>query len=109
MSVVLKRVTLLFVFVLSSLLSQQAAARSLPDFTELAADNGAAVVNISTKQKVKRTQRLPKGFEMPEIPEGSPFEDFSGKKERVLRILITSHWVPVLLSMKMVTWLLIIM
>ena len=76
MSVVLKRVTLLFVFVLSSLLSQQAAARSLPDFTELAADNGAAVVNISTKQKVKRTQRLPKGFEMPEIPEGSPFEDF---------------------------------
>lgn len=51
-------------------------ARSLPDFTELAAQNSPAVVNISTHQKTKSVkQRLPKGFSMPDIPEDSPFSD----------------------------------
>ncbi len=51
-------------------------ARSLPDFTELAAQNSPAVVNISTQQKTKSVkQRLPKGFSMPDIPEDSPFSD----------------------------------
>lgn len=76
MSVELKRVAFVFLFSLAVLFSQHASAGNLPDFTELAASNGAAVVNISTKQKVKRSQRLPKDFNMPDIPEGSPFEDF---------------------------------
>lgn len=50
-------------------------ARSLPDFTELAAQNSPAVVNISTEQKSSMKQQLPEGFSMPEIPEGSPFSD----------------------------------
>ncbi|MEJ2142496.1 MAG: DegQ family serine endoprotease [Gammaproteobacteria bacterium] len=76
MSVELKRIGFFLVLVFAVLSSQYAVAGDLPDFTELAADNGAAVVNISTKQKVKRSRHLPKDFEMPGIPEGSPFEDF---------------------------------
>ena len=54
-------------------------ARSLPDFTELVEHNRAAVVNISTTQR--RTipadrPRMPRGFEMPDLPEDSPFRDF---------------------------------
>jgi len=50
-------------------------ARELPDFTELAAANSPAVVNISTKQVTAVKRRLPKNFEMPDLPEGSPFND----------------------------------
>jgi len=50
-------------------------ARSLPDFTELVEDSSPAVVNISTTQKVQRQRRLPKGFNVPEIPEDGPFGD----------------------------------
>ena len=54
-------------------------ARSLPDFTELVERNRAAVVNISTTQR--RTApadrpRMPKGFEIPDLPEDSPFQEF---------------------------------
>jgi serine protease Do len=48
----------------------------LPDFTGLVEKNSAAVVNISTTQKVSATepqQQLPEGIE---IPEGTPFDDF---------------------------------
>ncbi len=51
------------------------ARAGLPDFTQLVEENGAAVVNISTTQKITRQKRpgLPHG--MPEgIPEG-PFGD----------------------------------
>ncbi|TDY02988.1 DegQ family serine endoprotease [Thiohalophilus thiocyanatoxydans] len=49
----------------------------LPDFTELVEENSAAVVNISTTQKISRDHGMPRGFEgMPEFPEGSPFGDF---------------------------------
>ncbi len=48
-------------------------ANKLPDFTELVKQNSAAVVNISTTQKVKRN--VPHGFEMPDIPEDSPWGD----------------------------------
>ncbi|MGD8484411.1 MAG: DegQ family serine endoprotease [Thioalkalispiraceae bacterium] len=51
-------------------------ASELPDFTKLAEDNSAAVVNISTTQKIKRSNRFPPGMEIPEFPEGSPFDDF---------------------------------
>ena len=54
-------------------------ARSLPDFTELVEGNRAAVVNISTTQR--RTLRadrpqMPRGFEIPDLPEDSPFREF---------------------------------
>ena len=56
-----------------------APARSLPDFTELVERNRAAVVNISTTQR--RTvpadrPRMPRGFEIPDLPEDSPFREF---------------------------------
>ncbi|MBK1717948.1 DegQ family serine endoprotease [Thiocystis violacea] len=52
-----------------------ALARELPDFTALVADNGPAVVNISTKQSASASQRL-RDIPIPELPEGSPLEDF---------------------------------
>ena len=52
-----------------------AQAYSLPDFTELAADNSPAVVNISTKQKNKANKKLPHGLQIPDLPEGSPWND----------------------------------
>lgn len=50
-------------------------ARDLPDFTELAAANSPAVVNISTRQVVSSKQKQRKNFEMPDLPEGSPLND----------------------------------
>jgi serine protease Do len=47
----------------------------LPDFTKLVEDNSAAVVNISTTQKAKHPM-MPHGFQMPDIPEDSPWGDF---------------------------------
>jgi len=61
---------------LATLFSQHAVARSLPDFTELAKDNSPAVVNISTRQNGKSMRQLRKHFQMPDIPEDSPFHDF---------------------------------
>ena len=57
------------------LVASSSLASSLPDFTKLVEENSAAVVNISTKQK--RSLRHPsiKGFEMPDLPEDSPFND----------------------------------
>ena len=49
-------------------------AAHLPEFTELVKETSAAVVNISTTQKIKTAfSHLPDGFEMPEFPKGSPF------------------------------------
>ena len=59
------------------MLSSTAHARGgLPDFTELVAENGEAVVNISTKSKPSEAMAsspFPPGMEM---PEGTPFDDF---------------------------------
>jgi serine protease Do len=58
-------------------LSPAADARSgLPDFTALVQDYAPAVVNISTTQTKTHPRVLPKGLEMPDIPEDSPFYDF---------------------------------
>jgi len=56
------------------MLSMQVQARGLPEFTELVADNSAAVVNISTTIKPEKTKRptLPPNIQM---PEGMPFND----------------------------------
>ncbi|MDF9391596.1 MULTISPECIES: DegQ family serine endoprotease [Methylococcus] len=51
-----------------------AVRAQLPDFTQLVEQNNAAVVNISTTQKVAANeQQMPEGLE---IPEGTPFDDF---------------------------------
>ncbi len=47
----------------------------LPDFTKLVEQNSPAVVNISTTQKVKHPHAMPHGFQMPDIPEDSPWGD----------------------------------
>lgn len=67
------RFLLLAIMLLGSGLLQ---ARGLPEFTELVEKSSPAVVNISTTQKVKQSSRLPEGMEIPELPEGSPFNDF---------------------------------
>ena len=54
-------------------------ARSLPDFTELVNKNSAAVVNISTSMKSANVGGLPPGYNLPDIPENSPFHDFFKK------------------------------
>ena len=67
--------TATYTLLLGVLLCTQAAqAGNLPGFTDLVKQTRAAVVNISTTQKVKSgLPELPEGFEMPEFPEGSPF------------------------------------
>jgi serine protease Do len=53
---------------------QAVQANHLPGFTELIKDASPSVVNISTTQKVQTGMpELPEGFELPEMPEGSPF------------------------------------
>ncbi|MDH5179936.1 MAG: DegQ family serine endoprotease [Gammaproteobacteria bacterium] len=54
------------------LFTGQVIARDLPDFTKLVEENNAAVVNISTTQRVKRRFGMPPGME---IPEGHPWND----------------------------------
>lgn len=60
------------------LLSFNVQARDLPDFTELVAENGDAVVNISTRNKTEQSpaSMLPPGIE---IPEGSGIDEFFKK------------------------------
>jgi len=51
----------------------------LPDFTKLVEQNSAAVVNISTTQKIKRhhgMHGMPPGFNLPDVPQNSPFGEF---------------------------------
>ena len=55
-----------------------AQAAGLPEFTELVEQKGPAVVNISTKQKKSNGNGHPQ-FNMPDIPEDSPFHDFFEK------------------------------
>lgn len=69
----LSRVAVFLLLGIFSLLPVTVAAQ-LPDFTGLVEQNNAAVVNISTSQKVAATQpQVPEGIE---IPEGTPFDDF---------------------------------
>ncbi len=59
--------------------SQYAIARELPDFTSLVEQNSAAVVNISTSSKNSGVNGMPPGFNLPDIPENSPFYEFFKK------------------------------
>ena len=73
--VMLKMQSLLASCLMLASLVSVSQARDLPDFTGLAAKNSPAVVNISTEQHSRVKPRLPKGFSMPDVPEGSPFND----------------------------------
>jgi len=66
---------LILVFCLSF---QGVLAKPLPDFTPLIDANAPAVVNISTSLKKSERGGHP-GFNMPDIPEDSPFYDFLRK------------------------------
>lgn len=65
-------VSLLMLF---CLLPLGAAQAQLPDFTSMVEKYGPAVVNISTKQKSVK-KRFHGEQRMPELPEGSPFDEF---------------------------------
>jgi len=59
---------------MGALFAQAAGARAVPtSFADLAERLSPAVVNISTSQTVKRPNIGPK---IPELPQGSPFEEF---------------------------------
>ncbi|HEX9584303.1 MAG TPA: DegQ family serine endoprotease [Gammaproteobacteria bacterium] len=75
----LSRFLLTFAFIGLFSISHAVFARSLPDFTELVKEFSPAVVNISTSQKRRQSgqrPQLPKGFEIPDLPEDSPFNEF---------------------------------
>lgn len=55
------------------------ANQGLPDFTELVEAHSGAVVNISTTKQETGHPRLPPNVEIPEFPEGSPFNEFFEK------------------------------
>ncbi len=62
------------ILLFGALFSQMAGARAVPtSFADLAERLSPAVVNISTSQTVKRPDIGPK---IPELPQGSPFEEF---------------------------------
>jgi len=50
-------------------------AEKLPNFSELVKKNSPGVVNISTTQEISR-ESLPRNFDIPDLPEDSPFRDF---------------------------------
>ena len=61
------------IFLWLSMASLAQAADRLPDFTDLAADNSPAVVNISTTREIKQQFKIPEGME---IPDDVPFREF---------------------------------
>lgn len=63
-----KQSALLLIVFVNLLFSKALLARSLPDFTQLAAENGASVVNISTTKKMPASP-----FKGLDIPKDSPF------------------------------------
>ncbi|MBS1270051.1 MAG: Periplasmic serine endoprotease DegP [Gammaproteobacteria bacterium] len=63
------------VLFLAGLFSSAVVAQQLPDFTDLVSENSAGVVNVSTTQSISR-ESLPRDFEIPDLPEGSPYHDF---------------------------------
>ena len=63
----------MFAIILVCLVSQLAAARELPDFTDLVEKQGPAVVNISATQITRNAQAMPGA---PNLPQGDPFFEF---------------------------------
>ena len=77
MSPRIRSVTLVhaFFFAMAVFIPGLVAAAKLPDFVSVVEDSSAAVVNISTTQKIQRGREgHPHG--MPNFPEGTPFDEF---------------------------------
>jgi len=70
------RLTSISVIIVLWLASYTAQAQSLPDFTALVESNSPSVVNISTKQHKSVPSRLNRQFQIPDLPEGSPLNEF---------------------------------
>ena len=69
--------TVLAVLVMLSLPAQSLMAEELPQFTQLVEQYAPAVVNISTKQaSLGRGPIEGHPFNIPQLPEDSPFNDF---------------------------------
>ena len=69
-------VSILVATLMFSVMTKTALAVELPDFTELVKKNAAAVVNISTTQKMKHPPVAKRQFRNPEqIPPEGPFGD----------------------------------
>ncbi|MGH8501080.1 MAG: DegQ family serine endoprotease [Gammaproteobacteria bacterium] len=62
--------------VLYTSLSAAHAHRGLPDFIGLVEDNAAGVVNISTSRQQEPLPKLPPDFDIPELPEDNPLNDW---------------------------------
>jgi serine protease Do len=76
----MKKIVPLF-FIAFSLLffnAQVVSANQLPDFTRIVENAKDSVVNISTSKTVKSNQ-LRKHFDIPQLPEGSPFGELFKK------------------------------
>lgn len=58
------------------LASSALQARSLPDFVGMVEENSPAVVNISTTQHKTVRSPIPRDFQIPNLPENSPFNEF---------------------------------
>ncbi|MGD2082244.1 MAG: DegQ family serine endoprotease [Chromatiales bacterium] len=56
--------------------AQARPVTALPDFSGLVERTSPAVVNISTEQRVSKLPERFHGFEIPDLPEDSPFHDF---------------------------------
>ena len=69
------RINRIFLFVLLSL--PLAAQAALPDFTTIVDSAKDSVVNISTKMKPRKSSS--KQYNLPELPEGSPFGELFEK------------------------------
>jgi serine protease Do len=67
---------IIFVVLFSLPLAAQAA---LPDFTIIVDEAKDSVVNISTKTKARTSSRSSREYNLPELPEGSPFGELFEK------------------------------
>ncbi len=78
MNLRIKSVSLIYAFffvMVAGFMPGVVSAAKLPDFVSVVEDSSAAVVNISTTQKIKHgRQGFPHG--MPNMPEGTPFDEF---------------------------------
>jgi len=61
---------------LAAALPALAAARTLPDFADLAERVSPAVVNVGTRTKAGAGPGMPPGMEMPDVPEDHPLHEF---------------------------------
>ena len=69
----------IILLVLLIIFSHAEAKQGLPDFTKLVEAHSDAVVNISTTKQETSHPKLPPNVEMPQFPDGSPFNDFFEK------------------------------